>query len=157
MGKFKCSSCTFQTDFLLKIYEHKLGEHPDSTMKFNPQTTTVKEMALNLIAEQNMDLMEEFLEMKTHFKEAVTQLSGDIKDVFETLDKESKTKEENIKTVFNEFSKKLKNIEAVMTNGHRKNGQKPSQESQDNTTPPSTAPSTASATTSASAPPPPRA
>ena len=51
----------FQTDFLVKMYEHKLSEHPEIDIDFNPKTTSVRDMAL---AEQNIEMMEEVIDFK---------------------------------------------------------------------------------------------
>jgi hypothetical protein len=113
--KFKCNACTFQTDVLLKIYEHKLGEHPETSIEFNPKTTTVKDMALNLISQQNLELMEEILDLKKGLKVAFEKLSDEIQIKYEVIENDNKQSDSNIKSVFDEFTKKLGNLVNVPT------------------------------------------
>ena len=68
-------------------------------------------MALNQIAEQNLELMEELLELKRFFRVALKDLSGEIQDKFEAIDKENKQRDGNVKLVFEEFTKSLGNIQ----------------------------------------------
>ena len=55
--KYQCSSCEFQSNLLIKIYEHKLNVHPDIPMDFHPKPINTKEFILNLLAEQNIDIL----------------------------------------------------------------------------------------------------
>ena len=66
--KFKCNFCSFKADVVLKMYEHKLAEHPDIPQEFIPKKTDVKDMILNLLAEQNLDMMEELINLKKYIK-----------------------------------------------------------------------------------------
>jgi hypothetical protein len=70
--KFKCNICTYQAEHLLELYEHKFSKHPDIPMEFNPNRRTVKDMILNLIAEQNLELMEELQGFKKEFRLSLT-------------------------------------------------------------------------------------
>ena len=48
--KYKCNFCDFYVDYIVEMYEHRLLEHPESPMDFNPKKFTAKEMILNLLA-----------------------------------------------------------------------------------------------------------
>ena len=78
--KFKCTQCTFQSDFLVKMFEHKLEKHPEGPMDSNPNKTTVKEMVLNLLADQGMEILEEFQDFKKNLKDAFEHFTEGIKD-----------------------------------------------------------------------------
>ena len=105
--KFKCNVCPFKTNFLLKIYEHKLEAHPEIAMEFNPKLTTGKDMAINLIAEQNLELMEEILEMKKNFKAEFEKLSQMIQNKCQVIEQDNKKQDEKITAAIEEVSKKL--------------------------------------------------
>ena len=136
--KYTCTSCSFQTDFLIKIYEHKLATHPEVSMEFNPKTTSVKDMAINLIAEQNIEMMEEVLALKKGIIESFAQLSEESQSRHEALEKEYKQKEEFMRKVFESFTIKLNNLQNahVCTNVPREEVCPPPSAKQSTTPPP---------------------
>ena len=109
--KYKCNSCNFESDFLVKMYEHKLANHPEIPIDFNPKTTSVKDMALNLIAEQNIEIMEEILHLKEGLKLAFEQLSDEIRGKFEIFESDSNRKDEAIKSAFFSMNTQIVNLE----------------------------------------------
>ena len=54
-GKYNWNFCDFKTDYVIKIWEHKLQEHPQTSDEFNSKQITVKDMAVNMIAELNFE------------------------------------------------------------------------------------------------------
>ena len=67
--KYNCSSCEFTTNFVGNLWQHMFLKHPGSKqLEFSPKS--VKDAVLNLLAEQNMDLMEELVNMKRDLKNA---------------------------------------------------------------------------------------
>ena len=79
--KFKCNYCTFEGDRLALMYEHRLENHSESPHDYTPkQTTTVKDMILNLIAEQNLEIMEELKELKKGVKVSFEEVKSNLKD-----------------------------------------------------------------------------
>lgn len=55
--KYNCGSCDFAANQLLHVWEHRQSKHPDKIPEFPSRTP--KDMILSLIAEQNIDLIEE--------------------------------------------------------------------------------------------------
>ena len=74
------------------MYEHKLVGHPEIPVAVHPKDANIKDMVLNLIAEQNVELMEEIIELKKALNESVEKLSAEIKDRVENKLKDTKTK-----------------------------------------------------------------
>ena len=62
------------------MFEHKLEKHPEGPMDSNPNKTTVKEMVLNLLAEQGMEILEEFQDFKKNLRDAFEHFTEEIKD-----------------------------------------------------------------------------
>ena len=76
--KFKCDFCQFQSGHLLKMYEHRFADHPENPFDFTPKSRNISDMVLNLLAEQNMELMEELMDLKKLVKTNFNQLSEDM-------------------------------------------------------------------------------
>ena len=79
-SKYKCNFCQFQSEVLLKIYELRDVFHPDTPIEFTPKTPNVKDMVLNLLAEQNIEMMEELLGFKSGMSGALEHLKNEILD-----------------------------------------------------------------------------
>ena len=101
--KFKCNFCEFQSNVLLRIYEHKISNHPDNPMEFQPNSNPVSEMVMNMLAEQNLDMMEEIVTVKTFLKEALETFADNIGRAFD----EAKVRDESMKTTLNKLSDKI--------------------------------------------------
>ena len=91
--KYKCSSCAFQSDYLIKMYEHRLSVHPETPIGFSPKSTSAKDMAINLIAEQNMEIMEEVLDMKKGVISSFEKLSEEMRENYDLFVSEAKRKD----------------------------------------------------------------
>ena len=76
---FKCNFCDYEANQLLSIYEHKLTTHPESPYKLKPNQD-VKDVVLNLLAEQNLALFEEISDLKAGLKGSFEQLSQECKE-----------------------------------------------------------------------------
>ena len=59
---YSCNFCTHTTTYVGQLYEHVLEKHPARDNGFAPKTSN--EAIMNLLAEQNMDLMEEITGLK---------------------------------------------------------------------------------------------
>ena len=95
--RFKCNWCDFQSDGVITLNKHNLNQHPESQMDSKSKTVNVSESILNLLAEQNLDMMEEVINLKRDWKGAIEQLAGDIKECFDGLTEETKEKDKAIK------------------------------------------------------------
>ena len=73
--KYNCEKCAFATNYLLHLWEHREQKHPDQTPTFHPRS---KDMALALLAEQNIDLIEELESFKKGIKGAFLEFADDI-------------------------------------------------------------------------------
>ena len=77
--KYKCNFCNFESNMLTEMYGHKFEDHPDVDTDFRPQTKSksTQEFILNLLAEQNIALMEEVLNLKNDIKD-YSKLTEDV-------------------------------------------------------------------------------
>ena len=101
--KFKCNFCDFQSNVLIRIYEHKISSHPDNPMEFQPSANPVSEMVMIMLAEQNLDMMEEIGTVKTFLKEALGTFADTIGRAFD----EAQVRDETMKTTLNKLSEKI--------------------------------------------------
>ena len=62
------------------MYKHKLVCHPEVQVDSVHNVINVKDMILNLIAEQNMELMEVVMDLNKFVKGSIDQLSKEIKE-----------------------------------------------------------------------------
>ena len=83
--KYKCNFCGFESDILITMYEHKFEEHPDEPVEFHPNTKSTKDFILNMMAEQNMAIMEEFLTLKQTMITNSEKLANDLKNTCEKI------------------------------------------------------------------------
>ena len=69
-----------QSDFVIKMMEHKLVDHPEIPGDIQPNTINAKEYIISMIAEQNMEILDEIQGLKTQLKEALDQLAVNAKN-----------------------------------------------------------------------------
>ena len=78
--EYKCDSCAFTSDFVGTLWEHIFAQHigKNQENKKEDGPKTVKDALLNLLAEQNIDLMEEAIQLKRDVHGAFKKLAEDI-------------------------------------------------------------------------------
>ena len=59
---YSCDACPYTTIYVGQLWEHVLDKHPGKDKEFSPKTS--KDILFNLLAEQNMDLLEEVRNIK---------------------------------------------------------------------------------------------
>ena len=101
--KYKCNFCDFYVNFIVDMYEHRLSEHPESPMEFNSRKFTAKDMILNLLAEQNVEVAQDINEIKTETKGAFEKLSSEIRQCVT----------DTVKYAFKEINDRLFNLERL--------------------------------------------
>ena len=94
--KFKCDFCQFQAGHLLKMYEHRFADHPENPFDFNPKSRSISDMVLNLLAEQNMELMEELMDLKRRVKSSFDQFSKDMNTTIANTEEITKAAYKNV-------------------------------------------------------------
>ena len=92
--KYKCDMCSYSTDFILHFCEHRQAEHPNLAPIFKPKSDN---MALSLLAEQNMDIIDDLGSLKTIFQGVFLEFADKVGAVLENvrddiLEKTSETK-----------------------------------------------------------------
>ena len=102
--KYNCEKCAFATNYLLHLWEHREQKHPDQTPTFHPRS---KDMALALLAEQNIDLIEEFESFKKGIKGAFLEFADDMGSCLETLRKDLKSASNETATKVTELGSKI--------------------------------------------------
>ena len=87
--KYKCNFCNFEANVIIAMYAHKFEAHPEIDHEFRPQTKskTSNEFILNLLAEQNIALMEEVLNLKKDLKGFKTEIVNSVVEVKEQTEK----------------------------------------------------------------------
>ena len=85
----------------------KLEAHPDDPIDFNPKRTNVHDMILNLLAEQNMDIIEEMQELKKNFRGSFVEMAEVFK---ETLEDTTNSAFSKVNEILSNLEKKTFNI-----------------------------------------------
>ena len=125
--KYKCDSCEYKAMFIGELWQHMFKKHPGVDKEFSPRG--VKDSILNLLAEQNMDLMEELNALKKDLKDSFEQFNenfmkmkeesdrkeSDDKQAFQALTTKVNHLENNTKSAFMELSKKMNTLQAKPT------------------------------------------
>ena len=83
--KYKCNFCNFEANAIVSMYKHKFDAHPEIDQEFRPQTIsrTSHDFILNLLAEQNIALMEEVVNLKSELKDFKTEVVNSVVEVRE--------------------------------------------------------------------------
>ena len=71
-----------------------VAKHPDNNVEFTPRTS--KDTILNLLAEQNIDLMEKIINLNTDIKTSFDKLTGDLREIHEDADRKDKAGKEKV-------------------------------------------------------------
>ena len=94
--------CDFETNVIAKLFEHKFVVHPDIDTEFKPQAEAknANEFILNLLAEQNLELIDEIQKLKEYIDKRLDKIEekGDsglklINTKMETLQSNTKKNE----------------------------------------------------------------
>ena len=101
--KYKCNFCDFEANVIISMYKHKFEAHPEIDHEFRPQTIsrTSHDFILNLLAEQNIALMEEMLNLKSDLKDFKKEVVNSVVEIKEQTkaclseNKKNKKNEEN--------------------------------------------------------------
>ena len=96
--EYKCSFCNFKADRAVDGYEHNLLNHPITTDLKQRSADNLKDFVLNLIAEQNLDLLDKLMDLKNVLRGAFEQLAGDFKDSIDLIFNQTILRDERINT-----------------------------------------------------------
>ena len=88
--KYKCKACDFETNLVADIWEHTLKQHPDASFQFN-QTQT-ENFTIKMVAEQNVDMMEEVEILKKDFKGAFEKFADIVESSIAKIKEDSDNK-----------------------------------------------------------------
>ena len=95
-GSYKCNLCEFKSDCIDLIWNHKLDKHTGESFNFNKlDKDSRKNVLFNILAEQNVDLIEEVTGLRNSMKERFKQMIDDFEDGMQQAKDES-TKQNSI-------------------------------------------------------------
>ena len=107
---YSCDSCPYTAKYVGQLWGHVHEKHPAKDNGFVPKNSN--EAILNLLAEQNMALIEEVTDLKSGVKGSFKQLAEDFNKTLKVInDKAEEKDEENMKIIRKLFEKveKLEN------------------------------------------------
>ena len=81
--KYQCDVCSYASDYLLHMWDHRQSKHPDQTPHFSPSRP--QDMALSLIAEQNIDIAHEVEGLKRDTKNSLIEFADKMQECFEAI------------------------------------------------------------------------
>ena len=103
--RYQCEGCVFSSDYLLQIWEHRLKKHPDFVTEFSPNRSN--DMALSLIAEQNVAVGEEMEKFKIDMKHSFNEFAQSMRECFQVLGKDYKEASIRNQTALGQLSDKM--------------------------------------------------
>ena len=74
---YECNFCGFESNLMIKMYEHKFNVHPEIPIDSKTADTTPKDFIINMLAEQNMAMMEEICNLRNDLKNTVTLIESE--------------------------------------------------------------------------------
>ena len=111
---YECDLCEFGGDLVTDIWSHKLDKHADNSLGYNKADEQAKSnMFFNFVAEQNLEVAEEVINLKSGMKQVIEQLINDFEDTMKDLKDEMMKQHE-------ETTKAIKNLKDTMVNSRSK-------------------------------------
>ena len=108
--KYECNFCEFSAEIINDIWNHKLEKHTGQSLNFNNLDKDVeKNDILKFLAEQNTDIIEEVINLKTNMKAVIGSVIDDFEEGMKVLRDDSKKH-------FNETTKALAKIHRKIKN-----------------------------------------
>ena len=83
--KYSCSECSYSSDYLVHMWSHGESTHPEHMKNFTPRP---KDMVLSLVAEQNMDIIEDIESLKKVTKNSLDAFADKMQECFEAVAKD---------------------------------------------------------------------
>ena len=106
---YNCDSCPFTTIYVGHLWEHVLDKHPGKDKEFAPKTS--KDVLLNILAEQNMDLMEEVRNIKNGMKDSFNQLAKDFDITVNEINEKAEERDQENKELIRKLCKQVEQLE----------------------------------------------
>ena len=104
---YTCETCDFTTVYVAQLWEHMVEKHPPK--EFAPRTA--KDTISSLLAEQNIDLMEEVISLKNGFKGSFEQLAGDMDKTLREIHETAVERDDENKTLIRSLMAKVELLE----------------------------------------------
>ena len=106
---YSCDSCPYTTIYVGQLWEHVLEKHPGKDKDFAPKNS--KDALFNLLAEQNMVLMEEVRNMRTGMKDSFNQLAGDFDKTINEVNEKAEERDKENKEIIRKLCEKVERLE----------------------------------------------
>ena len=96
---YQCDLCEFGGDLITDIWSHKLDKHADESLGYkNTDEQAKNNMFFNFVAEQNLEVVEEVMNMKNGMKQVIDQLITDFEDTMKELKDEMMKQQKRSRT-----------------------------------------------------------
>ena len=116
--KYYCDNCNFATDYFLNAGNHRHTKHPELYPEDPPNPS---DMAISVIAEQNMEIFEVIKKFKRDVKDSLVEFANVVQGGFEAVAKDLKdTNQANHHAYTNlsaKIDEKFKIVDDVIKNG----------------------------------------
>ena len=103
-----CNLCDMKANTVNDLWDHKVGSHVGQPFDFSrAKDTSNKDHLINLIAEQNIDIVEEISNLKKSVKEVLGQLINEFEDNMKVMGEKTAKQHIETKELFRKIEKKL--------------------------------------------------
>ena len=105
--KYNCDVCDYSTRLVLDLWKHREAEHPQ--LVYNLKSNS-KDIALSLLAEQNMDIIDDVSSFKTLFQGVMLEFADKIGSVLENVRDDLLVHSAETKSKVDELDSKVNNL-----------------------------------------------
>ena len=105
---YSCDACPYTTLYVGQLWEHVLDKHPGKDKEFSPKTS--KDILFNLLAEQNMDLLEEVRSIKNGMKNSFNQLAGDFDKTLNEVNEKAEERDQENKEIIRKLCEEVEQL-----------------------------------------------
>ena len=106
---YKCDTCDYRTAYVGQLWEHVLIHHPNKNEEFSP--ISKKDAIINLLAEQNMGLMEEVVNLRKGMKGSFEQLAEDFGKTLNEMHERAEERDFENKEMIKKLTEKVQQFE----------------------------------------------
>ena len=110
--KYACNTCEYGSNFIAELWNHVLDVHPGDKFQFDQNAK--HDILYNLVAEQNVDVLEQFNILNEHMEEASKKLALVFDDIIKDIKEELKEKITSSIQETKNLSNRISSIEVLI-------------------------------------------
>ena len=118
---YKCNLCEFRADSVDLIWKHKLDKHTGESFNFNKMDkNSRKNILFNILAEQNVEIIEEVVNLRNSMKEIFKQMLNDFEDGMQDVVKNARKHNTKTTMALSDLRKEINDLNTAKRSPPRK-------------------------------------